>query len=141
MRRQQVADAIAVVRQVWTGTTETLDLATEQLGRGSGFLVPDPAPPIIVAGFGPRMAALAGSWADGFNTHAGQPRLAELIEVARAAHRGRETTFEVSGFAGLDERWLDRSAGLDRLIMVVSPNDGAEAIARFASTAGLEPAG
>ena len=139
-RRQHVLDAIAVCREVWTGTTTPRTLATERLGAGRGFLKPVPPPPVIVGGFGPRMAELAGSVADGFNTQAGHPRLGELVEVARSAHAGRPTEFEVSGFAGLDPRWIEAAQDrLDRLIMIVSPRDGVDAIADFARVAGIEP--
>src|SRR5258707_142174 len=57
-----------------------------RLERPSGFLRPDPPPPIIVGGFGPRMAAIAGQYGDGFNTPATHPRLGELIQTARDAH-------------------------------------------------------
>ena len=48
---------------------------------------PDPAPPIVVGGFGPRMAAIAGRHADGFNTQARHPNLAGLLRIARDEHR------------------------------------------------------
>ncbi|MDH5289859.1 MAG: LLM class flavin-dependent oxidoreductase, partial [Acidimicrobiia bacterium] len=107
---------------------------------GSGFLRPEPAPPIVVGGFGPKTAALAGRVADGFNTQAGHPDLDRLIDAARDAHRaaGREGPFEVSGFAGLDPRWIERSRGrLDRLIVLASPADGPDAVVAFARSAGL----
>jgi alkanesulfonate monooxygenase SsuD/methylene tetrahydromethanopterin reductase-like flavin-dependent oxidoreductase (luciferase family) len=74
VRRAAVESAIATLRSVWTGTV---------VGVG-GFLRPDPAPPIIVGGFGPKMAALAGRVADGINLGGG-PGLARLVEIARAA--------------------------------------------------------
>ncbi len=141
VRRQQVADAVAVCRQVWTGRTEPQELTTQRLGSGSGFLRPEPDPPIVLGGFGPKMAELAGTVADGFNTQAGHPRLDHLVEAARAA---RDTSpmagrpFEISGFAGLDPRWVERAAGrLDRLVLIASPNEGTESVARFATAAGL----
>ncbi len=148
-RRQQVVDTIAVCRQVWTGRTSPTDLPSTDLGRGSGFLVPEPAPPIVVGGFGPRMAELAGANADGFNTQAGHPRLDRLAEIARtaAAERsdgaagadgGDRPPFEVSGFAGLDPRWIERADGrLDRLVLLHRPSDGTAPIERIAGEAGL----
>ena len=58
----------------------------------SGYLRPAPPPPIIVGGFGPRMAAIAGRHADGFNTQAMHPDLAELGRVAREAHAASGAT-------------------------------------------------
>ena len=104
-----------------------------RLDRPSGFLRPDPPPPIIIAGFGPRMAGIAGRYGDGFNTQAMHPDLAELARVAREAHAasGRDPArFSVSVFAGLSARWLRPEAperarlervGVDRLILLVSP--------------------
>ncbi len=137
-RRREVADTVATCRQVWTGRTEPTELAGQRLGAGSGFLRPDPPPPIVIGGFGPRMAGLAGSIADGFNTQAGHPDLDRLIDVARTAHSNRAGPFEISGFAGLDPGWVQRSEGrLDRLVLIVSPSGGVGPVERFAAAAGL----
>jgi alkanesulfonate monooxygenase SsuD/methylene tetrahydromethanopterin reductase-like flavin-dependent oxidoreductase (luciferase family) len=143
-RRRQLADAVAVCRQVWSGRTGPTELATTRLGPGSGFLRPDPAPPIVIGGFGPRVAELAGEVADGFNTQAGHPDLARLVSIAREAHQraGRTGAFEISGFGGLDPAWVDAASGrLDRLVCIVSPADGVRPLARFATAVGLEPPG
>ena len=129
VRAQRVVDAIALIRKLWKGD--------------SGFLRPQPPPPIIVGGFGPRMAAIAGRHGDGFNTQAFHPQLAELLQTARDEHAasGRDALrFVVTVFAGLEERWLrgDSRArqmvervGVDRLILLVSPPFGAEQIRRL----------
>lgn len=119
VRAQRVADAIALMRRLWSGE--------------SGFLAPKPSPPIIVGGFGPRMAGVAGKHGDGFNTQAFHPQLADLVRLARDEHTaaGRDASrFIVTVFAGMEERWLktdsrarqmiDR-AGVDRLILLVEP--------------------
>src|SRR4051812_4327341 len=49
-RRAEVADQVATLRAVWRGHS----------GGADGFLRPEPVPPIVVGGFGPKMAALAG---------------------------------------------------------------------------------
>ena len=122
-RRQQVRDAVGTVRQVWTGTAP----------GASGFLRPDPPPPVVIAGFGPKMAALAGEVGDGFNTAAGQPRLAELVDTARTSHSAgprAAAPFTTTAFAGLDPRWYRaggpgrrrlEEAGVDRLILLTAP--------------------
>jgi alkanesulfonate monooxygenase SsuD/methylene tetrahydromethanopterin reductase-like flavin-dependent oxidoreductase (luciferase family) len=119
VRAQRVADAITLIRKLWSGA--------------NGFLRPDPPPPIIVGGFGPRMAGIAGRHGNGFNTQAFHPRLAELITVAREEHAkaGRDAArFIVTVFAGLEQRWVDPTsrarqvlerAGVERLILLVSP--------------------
>ncbi len=128
VRARRVVEAIALMRRLWSGER--------------GFLVPDPAPPIIVGGFGPRMAAIAGRHGDGFNTQAFHPRLGDLVRVAREEHAaaGRDASkFLVTVFAGMEERWLRPDArarqllervGVDRLILLVSPPFDTEQIRR-----------
>ena len=120
VRAQRVVDAISLIRRLWAGE--------------SGFLRPEPAaPPIVVGGFGPRMAGIAGRHGDGFNTQAFHPQLADLVRTARDEHAasGRDASrFIVTVFAGLEDRWLKADsrarqmierAGVDRLILLVSP--------------------
>jgi alkanesulfonate monooxygenase SsuD/methylene tetrahydromethanopterin reductase-like flavin-dependent oxidoreductase (luciferase family) len=119
IRAQRVVEAIGLIRRLWSGE--------------SGVLRPAPPPPIIVGGFGPRMAALAGRYADGFNTQAFHPQLGELLGRARDEHTaaGRDASrFLVTVFAGLDDRWLRADsrgrqslerAGVHRLILLVPP--------------------
>jgi len=76
-RRAAVEAAVATLRSVWSGTVR---------GVG-GFLQPVPAPPIIVGGFGPKMAELAGRAADGVNLPGG-PGVERLLDVARTARVG-----------------------------------------------------
>ena len=71
VRAQRVVDAILLIRRLWTGE--------------AGFLCPEPPPPIIVGGFGPRMASIAGRHGDGFNTQAMHPQLADLVKRTRLA--------------------------------------------------------
>jgi alkanesulfonate monooxygenase SsuD/methylene tetrahydromethanopterin reductase-like flavin-dependent oxidoreductase (luciferase family) len=119
VRAQRVADAITLMRRLWTG---------EQ-----GFRRPVPPPPIVVGGFGPRMAAIAGRHGDGLNTQAFHPQLGDLVKIARdeRAASGRDLSrFVVTVFAGLEERWVRNDSrarqmlervGVDRLILLVSP--------------------
>jgi len=119
VRAQRVVDAIDLIRRLWAGE--------------KGFLRPDPPPPIVVGGFGPRMAAIAGRHGDGFNTQAFHPQLGELVRIAREEHAasGRPASrFVVTVFGGLEERWLRADSrarhlvervGVDRLILLVGP--------------------
>src|SRR5262249_56712910 len=75
----------------------------------AGCLRPAPPPPMIVGGFGPRMADIAGRHGDGFNTQAFHPKLGDLVRRAREGHAasGRDASpFIVTVFAGLDNGWL-----------------------------------
>ena len=113
-RRQRVVDAIAQIRRLWSGDPP-------------GFLRPSPAPPIIVGGFGPRMAEVAGRHGDGFNAPAGHPMLPELVTLARRAHAesGRTTPFQVSVFGGFPGTEAGRKRlmglGVERLILLLQP--------------------
>jgi len=104
-RRQAVEAAVPVLRSVWSGNVA---------GVG-GFLRPDPPPPIIIGGFGPKMAELAGRIADGINVPGG-PRAGSLLEVARsaraAAGRGH-TPFVVTVSSDLDSRTLQHLEELE----------------------------
>jgi alkanesulfonate monooxygenase SsuD/methylene tetrahydromethanopterin reductase-like flavin-dependent oxidoreductase (luciferase family) len=114
-RRRAVEDAVTVLRSVWTGAT----------GGASGFLRPEPPPPVVIGGFGPKMAELAGRIGDGLNTPAG-PRLGALVDVAREAHArsGRDPAdFVVTASGRATPRELERLGGLgvDRVIVFVAP--------------------
>src|SRR5262249_42235726 len=116
---KKVAQAIDLIRGLWSGH--------------AGFLKPEPPPPIIVGGFGARMAGIAGRHADGFNTQAMHPKLADLARVARDEHKasGRDPDrFMLTVFAGLDDRWLDPASRarenlarlpVARLILLTAP--------------------
>jgi alkanesulfonate monooxygenase SsuD/methylene tetrahydromethanopterin reductase-like flavin-dependent oxidoreductase (luciferase family) len=113
LRRRWVEDAVTRVRGVWTGAA----------GGASGFLRPSPPPPVIIGGFGPKMAELAGRVGDGINVPGG-PRMGRLLEVAHRAHEqaGRDPAdFIVTASAG--PRDLDRLAGLgvSRAVVFVRP--------------------
>ena len=114
VRRANVESAIATLREVWSGT----------VGGVSGFLRPDPVPPVIVGGFAPKMAELAGRVADGINVPAGQ--LAALVGVAREAceRAGRDPdTLIVTTSGRGEQRERDHLAnlGVDRMVVLVRP--------------------
>src|SRR6202040_3096798 len=87
VRAERVAETAQVLRRLWSGDASSFAGSQFRLDRPSGYLRVDPAPPIVVGGFGPRMAAIAGRHADGFNTQARHPNLAGLLRIARDEHR------------------------------------------------------
>jgi alkanesulfonate monooxygenase SsuD/methylene tetrahydromethanopterin reductase-like flavin-dependent oxidoreductase (luciferase family) len=112
-RRAAVEAAIGTLRSVWSGS----------VGGVGGFLRPDPPPPIIIGGFGPRMAELAGRVADGVNFPGGAG-LSSLLETARAAvaAAGRHpSAFVVTVSSDLRPKTLERLEGLgvDRVVAFV----------------------
>jgi alkanesulfonate monooxygenase SsuD/methylene tetrahydromethanopterin reductase-like flavin-dependent oxidoreductase (luciferase family) len=144
VRAQRVVEAIQVMRRLWAGATSGFSGTHYRLDRPAGYLRPDPPPPIIVGGFGPKMAAIAGTHGDGFNTQAFHPQLADLVQVARDAHAksGRDPArFIVTVFAGFEERWLKQDSRarqmldrlhVDRVILLLSPPFDPDAIRRAA---------
>ena len=132
-RAQRVAEATEVMRRLWMGDESSFSGTYYRLDRPTGFLRPDPPPPVIIGGFGPRMAAIAGRHADGFNTQAAHPRLAELVRIARDEHAaaGRDPArFIVTVFGGLRESYVTRDSsaraslerlGVERLILLMEP--------------------
>ena len=133
VRAQRVIEAVQILRRLWSGDSGPFTGAHYRLDRPEGYLSADPAPPIVIGGFGPRMAAIAGTHGDGFNTQAHHPRLAALAQIALDSHKaaGRDPArFGVSAFAGFAPAWLRADsenraalsrAGVDRLILLVEP--------------------
>jgi alkanesulfonate monooxygenase SsuD/methylene tetrahydromethanopterin reductase-like flavin-dependent oxidoreductase (luciferase family) len=133
VRAERVAEASQVLKGLWAGDESSFAGRHYRLDRPSGFLRPNPPPPIIVGGFGPRMAAIAGRHADGFNTQAAHPRLGELARIARDEHAAAghdPAAFLLTAFAGLREAYLTRDSqargvlerhGVQRLILLMEP--------------------
>ncbi len=113
-RRRAVERTIAALRQVWSGS----------VSPASGFLRPDPAPPIVVAAFGPKMAELAGRVGDGISVRA-RSKPVELVAVARRARARSDrdpeqllVTVSLPSVPQSSQPWVD--LGVDRLIVNVS---------------------
>jgi alkanesulfonate monooxygenase SsuD/methylene tetrahydromethanopterin reductase-like flavin-dependent oxidoreductase (luciferase family) len=131
VRRERLVESIEVLRALWSGQGE-YEGQHYQLKAATGFMQPSVAPPIIVGGFGPKVAALAGSYADGFNLPAQIPTMPELVATAQESYResGRENGFGLSAFTGLRESYLRADGAerrylevrdFDRLILLVDP--------------------
>jgi alkanesulfonate monooxygenase SsuD/methylene tetrahydromethanopterin reductase-like flavin-dependent oxidoreductase (luciferase family) len=113
VRRQWVEDAVSRVRDVWTGS----------VGGATGFLRPRPTPPIIIGGFGPKMAELAGRLGDGINVPGGG-HMDKLVEIARDAHAraGRDPAeFIVTASSGPRGHQRLADLGVARVIIFVRP--------------------
>jgi len=138
VRRQQVVEMAAALRQLWTGVAVPMAGEHHSLGSAEGFIVPDPPPPIIIGAFGPKMAAVAGAAGDGINTHGSSRGLPELLRIARQAHAatGRDPTqFIVTLSAVLNERSFDvdvleeyAALGVQRVVYLVHPSFDIERI-------------
>jgi alkanesulfonate monooxygenase SsuD/methylene tetrahydromethanopterin reductase-like flavin-dependent oxidoreductase (luciferase family) len=121
-RRSAVERTIGILREIWSGAVPA----------AAGFLRPEPFPPIVVAGSGPKMAELAGRVGDGICAPAGA-RLHELVAVAHRARSrsGPEPLLVTASLGDIPERTTPRlGLDVDRLIVYVAP-PFAEAVARL----------
>jgi alkanesulfonate monooxygenase SsuD/methylene tetrahydromethanopterin reductase-like flavin-dependent oxidoreductase (luciferase family) len=114
-RRRSLEALVATLHQVWSGT----------VGGVEGFLIPRPEPPIVIGGFGPKMAELAGRIGEGINAPGG-PSLASLVDIARTAHAaaGHEPDdFMVTTSASPGALDRDRlsAIGVNRVILMAQP--------------------
>ena len=130
-RAARTGEAAQVLRRLWAGDASAFEGEHFTLRSPHGYPRPEVPPPIVVGGFGGRMARIAGRFGDGFNTPAGHPRFRELAALARAEYErsGRDPEgFLLTAFAGLDPAYLDRDsprrqaleeAGTGRVILLV----------------------
>jgi alkanesulfonate monooxygenase SsuD/methylene tetrahydromethanopterin reductase-like flavin-dependent oxidoreductase (luciferase family) len=128
-RRAAVEATVSRLRAVWSGT----------VGGVGGFLRPDPPPPIILGGFGPKMAELAGRVADGVNLPGG-PGFGRLLAVAREAHAASErasSPFVVTVSSELRPRALAKfeEQDVDRVV-VFTGAPSADNVRRLAASRG-----
>jgi G6PDH family F420-dependent oxidoreductase len=83
VRRSMLEEAMHVMRLLWTGEILRVHEGEHYVVHDARlFTVPDEPPPIVVSGFGPRSAALAGRAGDGYWNVAPDP---ELLGVFREA--------------------------------------------------------
>jgi G6PDH family F420-dependent oxidoreductase len=67
VRRAMLEESIAIMRALWTGEMLRAHEGEHYVVHDARlFTVPDEPPPIVVSGFGPRSAALAGRTGDGY---------------------------------------------------------------------------
>ena len=114
-RRLHVEHTIAMLRRVWSrrGASGSQD-----------FLQPEPIPPILVAGLGPKMAELAGGVGDGICVPVGST-MAGLVTIARRATRNRagllKTSWVAATLPSVPEQTLQlRGLDIDRLIVYLA---------------------
>ncbi len=135
-RRARVRETIELLDHVWSGSDGAWSGGLYSIAGSNGFLVPTTKPPIIVAGYGPKMAELAGRHADGFNTAATSANLESLVTIARQARAGRigaERPMRITTYAVFEPVWLDAdsaerrrldAAGVDaHLVVLPAPYD------------------
>jgi coenzyme F420-dependent glucose-6-phosphate dehydrogenase len=99
-RRQRLAEAIELIRRLWTEERVTFDGEYYRTERATVYDRPDDPVPIFVAASGPLAARLAGRVGDGFITTSGKkPELYD--ELVGAVEEGART-------AGRDASQIER---------------------------------
>lgn len=110
IRREMLEEAVAVMRALWAGDTVDHRGRYYEIENARLFDAPEVPIPVIVSGFGPEAAALAGRIGDGYWGHAPDrellgaferaggsgPRFAQLnVCWAASEEAGRDTVFRV----------------------------------------------
>jgi G6PDH family F420-dependent oxidoreductase len=89
-RLAMLEEAVAVIRELWGGSQVSHDGDHYAVRNARIYDPPDEPPPVIVSGFGPKAAALAGRIGDGFICV--QPS-AELLATFRASGGAGKPSF------------------------------------------------
>ena len=66
LRLDMLEEAIAVVRELWTGSSVTHSGTYFEVQNARIYTLPQHPPPVYISGFGPKSASLAGRVGDGF---------------------------------------------------------------------------
>ena len=130
-RRRMLQDYVSQIRKIWSGDVPHYN----QLNN---------PPPLLIGGFGPRMATMAGKIADGFVTSTVVPNHIELISLAtREAGRKNYPIIVTDELEDArqrladDREWIKKliAAGVRRLAVTVRHADQATvaAIEEFAA--------
>ena len=80
-RAARTGEAAQVLRRLWAGDASAFEGEHFTLRSPHGYPRPEAPPPIVIGGFGGRMARIAGRFGDGFNTPAGP---SEICRTGRA---------------------------------------------------------
>lgn len=86
-RHERLIEAIELIRQLWTG--ERISFAGKHFQTNALKLydLPTTPPPVFVAASGPKSAALAGQYGDGWITQAADLKRSELLAAFRVGAR------------------------------------------------------
>jgi G6PDH family F420-dependent oxidoreductase len=88
-RRRDLADAIGIIRELWTGGEVTRRGRELQVDRARLYSLPDAPPPLLVAASGTDSAELAGRLGDGLITTAPEARTVRAYLDAASRGPGR----------------------------------------------------
>jgi G6PDH family F420-dependent oxidoreductase len=88
-RRETLADALEVIRDLWSGKTVSRTRGKVRIDRAELFTRPETPPPIVVAASGKRTARLAGECADGLLGLTPNPDIVDAFEAAGGSSKPR----------------------------------------------------
>jgi G6PDH family F420-dependent oxidoreductase len=115
VRRGMLAEAIEIIRKLWTGETVDHDGEFYEVENARLFDPPTTAPPIVISGFGDASVELAARIGDGFWGHAPDRETIKTFE-ARGGRGPR--------YAQLNLCWAEDEAAARRTAHEVWPNAG-----------------
>ena len=102
-RHEMLAEAVAMIRELWTGETTTLHGKHFQVENATIFTLPEKLPPIYVAASGEKAAKLAGEIGDGFWGLAPEAELLQTFEQAGGKGKPKHGQFHVCVAASRSE--------------------------------------
>jgi TAT-translocated FGD2 family F420-dependent dehydrogenase len=88
-RHDRLIEAITLIRQLWSGQRISFTGRYYRTDQLKLYDLPETPPPIYVAASGPKSAALAGQYGDGWITGAVDPKLRSAFEQA-ARNAGKD---------------------------------------------------
>ncbi len=117
-RVEAVEEALHIIPALWSGEPVTFAGKHYQLNNAIVAPAPQPSPPIILAAIRPRMARLAGRYADGLNVQwSNRARFPQLFAALDEglAERGRDRgSFDLSVHAGWNNFAPDPLSALEQ---------------------------
>lgn len=117
VRREMLEEAIAVIRDLWQGETVSFRGQYFEVENARIFDAPDTEIPVIVSGFGPKSAALAGRIGDGYW---GTSPDRDLLDTFAAAGGSGPR------YAQLNVCWGEDEERAQKTVQEVWPNAGLE---------------
>jgi coenzyme F420-dependent glucose-6-phosphate dehydrogenase len=115
VRLAMLEEAVDVIRRLWSGDVVDHRGDFYEVENAKLFDPPDPAPPIVVSGFGPKAADLAGRIGDGYWGNA--PKRELLDRFAKGGGSGPR-------YAQLNLCWSTDEAAARKTVLEVWPNAG-----------------
>ena len=135
-RRERLIETIGFLRALWAGA-RSFDGEWASFADVAAVSYPQPPCPIVVGANGPKMAAVAGAYAEGLNLHSWERDLAGLIGTAHdavAARGGPSLTLSVE--CPWEPAWLDPASASRRVLTDLGVT---EIVVRWSAAMGLDP--